>query len=46
MKIGTIKEWAQLDHPIMFKGVELQPLQMAIINCNKEHDVLVCLPTG
>ena len=46
MRIGTIKEWAQLDKPIMFKGIELQPLQKAIINCNKEYDVLASLPNG
>ncbi len=31
---------------MQLKGINLKAMQVAIINCNYKHDVLVNLPTG
>jgi superfamily II DNA helicase RecQ len=46
MKIGKISEWTSPLENKLFGVIKLKPMQMAIINCNRDNDVLVNLPTG
>jgi superfamily II DNA helicase RecQ len=46
MKIGAIKDWAKPGEISNFGQIKLKPMQIAILKCNKAHDVLVNLPTG
>ncbi len=46
MRIGVVKEWVKGEQSANFGEIRLKPMQLAILNCNKENDVLVNLPTG
>ncbi len=46
MRIGAIKDWVLPGEESSFGDIKLKPMQIAIIKCNRQHDVLVNLPTG
>lgn len=46
MRIGVIKDWVKPGQSALFGDIRLKPMQIAILNCNKDNDVLVNLPTG
>jgi superfamily II DNA helicase RecQ len=46
MRIGVVKDWVQPGEEAKFGDIKLKPMQIAIIKCNRQHDVLVNLPTG
>jgi superfamily II DNA helicase RecQ len=46
MRLGKISEWARPGEEIVFKSIRMKPMQIAIINCNKNNNVVVNLPTG
>ena len=46
MRVGAVKEWVKAGDSETFGAIKLKPMQLAILRCNKEHDVLVNLPTG
>lgn len=46
MKMGAVKDWVGAGERMNFGEIKLKPMQMAILKCNREHDVLVNLPTG
>ena len=46
MILAKISYWVDSSKEATFKGTRLNPMQLAIINCNQRHHVFACLPTG
>jgi len=46
MKIGKVSDWTSALEKKIFGVIKLKQMQIAILNCNKDHDVIVNLPTG
>lgn len=46
MRIGAVKDWVSPGEGMFFGQIKLKPMQIAILKCNRENDVLVNLPTG
>jgi superfamily II DNA helicase RecQ len=46
MQNGAIKDWTLPGEALTFGDIRMKPMQIAILNCNRRHDVLVNLPTG
>lgn len=46
MRLGAVKDWVRPGDSETFGPIKLKPMQLAILRCNRQHDVLVNLPTG